>query len=218
MPEPRKTTKEPPSPVVFIVDDDVSMREALTDLFRSMKFDAEAFDSAAAFLEKANLNRHGCLLLDVRLPGINGLDFQMQLERVGNRMPIIFMTGFGDIPMSVRSMKAGAVDFLTKPFKEQDILDAVAAAMERDASRRRESAQNEAVTSLAGQLTPREREVMGAVVRGLMNKQIAYELGISEVTVKLHRGNVMRKMEARSVADLVRKTELIGEKLRPPVS
>ena len=218
MSEPRKTTKEPLSPVVFIVDDDVSMREALTDLFRSMKFDAEAFDSAAAFLEKANLNRHGCLLLDVRLPGISGLDFQLQLERVGNRMPIIFMTGFGDIPMSVRAMKAGAVDFLTKPFKEQDILDAVAAAMERDASRRRESAQNEAVTSLAGQLTPREREVMGAVVRGLMNKQIAYELGISEVTVKLHRGNVMRKMEARSVADLVRKAELIGEKLRPPVS
>ncbi|OAE36335.1 NarL family transcriptional regulator [Agrobacterium tumefaciens] len=218
MPEPRKTTKEPPSPIVFIVDDDVSMREALTDLFRSMKFDVEAFDSAAAFLEKANLDRHGCLLLDVRLPGTSGLDFQMQLERVGNRMPIIFMTGFGDIPMSVRAMKAGAVDFLTKPFKEQDILDAVAQAMERDASRRRESAQNEAVSSLAEQLTPREREVMGAVVRGLMNKQIAYELGISEVTVKLHRGNVMRKMEARSVADLVRKAELIGEKFRPPVS
>ncbi|SCY79107.1 response regulator transcription factor [Rhizobium sp. NFACC06-2] len=218
MPEARKTTKEPPSPIVFIVDDDVSMREALTDLFRSMKFDAEAFDSAAAFLEKANLNRPGCLLLDVRLPGISGLDFQMQLERVGHGMPIIFMTGFGDIPMSVRAMKAGAVDFLTKPFKEQDILDAVAAAMERDASRRRESAQNDAVTSLAEQLTPREREVMGAVVRGLMNKQIAYELGISEVTVKLHRGNVMRKMEARSLADLVRKAELIGEKLRPPVS
>lgn len=218
MPDPRKQAKEPPQLVVFIVDDDVSMREALTDLFRSMKFDAEAFDSATAFLEKANLNRPGCLLLDVRLPGISGLDFQMQLERVGNRMPIIFMTGFGDIPMSVRAMKAGAVDFLTKPFKEQDILDAVAAAMERDASRRRESAQNEAVSSLAEQLTPREREVMSAVVRGLMNKQIAYELGISEVTVKLHRGNVMRKMEARSVADLVRKAELIGEKMRPPVS
>ncbi|MBM7323424.1 response regulator transcription factor, partial [Agrobacterium sp. S2] len=171
MPDPRKQAKEPPQPVVFIVDDDVSMREALTDLFRSMKFDAEAFDSATAFLEKANLNRPGCLLLDVRLPGISGLDFQMQLERVGNRMPIIFMTGFGDIPMSVRAMKAGAVDFLTKPFKEQDILDAVAAAMERDASRRRESAQNEAVASLAEQLTPREREVMNAVVRGLMNKQ-----------------------------------------------
>ena len=119
MPDPRKQAKEPPQPVVFIVDDDVSMREALTDLFRSMKFDAEAFDSATAFLEKANLNRPGCLLLDVRLPGISGLDFQMQLERVGNRMPIIFMTGFGDIPMSVRAMKAGAVDFLTKPFKDR---------------------------------------------------------------------------------------------------
>ena len=125
-------------------------------------------------------------------------------------MPIVFMTGFGDIPMSVRAMKAGAVDFLTKPFKEQDILDAVATAMERDAARRRESAQNAAVSSLAEQLTPREREVMAAVVRGLMNKQIAYELGISEVTVKLHRGNVMRKMEARSVADLVRKVEMLG--------
>ncbi|MFK0386814.1 MULTISPECIES: response regulator transcription factor [Rhizobium/Agrobacterium group] len=210
MPEARKISKEPPSPVVFIVDDDISMREALTDLFRSMKFDAEAFESTAAFLEKANLDRHGCLLLDVRLPGISGLDFQMQMDRIGNRMPIIFMTGFGDIPMSVRAMKAGAVDFLTKPFKEQDILDAVATAMERDASRRLENAQNEAVASLAEQLTPREREVMGAVVRGLMNKQIAYELGISEVTVKLHRGNVMRKMEARSVADLVRKAELLG--------
>ncbi|WP_064692719.1 response regulator transcription factor [Rhizobium aegyptiacum] len=218
MPEPHKTTKEPPPPIVFVVDDDLSMREALTDLLRSMKFDAEAFDSAATFLEKANLNRHGCLLLDVRLPGISGLDFQMQLERGGNRMPIIFMTGFGDIPMSVRAMKAGAVDFLTKPFNEQDILDAVAAAVERDASQRRESAQNEAVASLAAKLTPREREVMVAVVRGLMNKQIAYELGISEVTVKLHRGNVMRKMEARSVADLVRKVELLDEKLRTTVS
>lgn len=218
MPEPRKAAKVPPSPVVFIVDDDVSMREALTDLFRSMKFDVEAFESAAAFLEKANLNRHGCLLLDVRLPGISGLDFQMQMERLGNGMPIIFMTGFGDIPMSVRAMKAGAVDFLTKPFKEQDILDAVTTALERDASRRRESEQSAAVASLAGQLTPREREVMGAVVRGLMNKQIAYELGISEVTVKLHRGNVMRKMEARSVADLVRKSELLGWRQGLPVS
>lgn len=218
MPEPRKAAKGPPSPVVFIVDDDVSMREALIDLFRSMKFDVEAFESAAAFLEKANLNRHGCLLLDVRLPGISGLDFQMQMERLGNGMPIIFMTGFGDIPMSVRAMKAGAVDFLTKPFKEQDILDAVTTALERDASRRRESEQSAAVASLAGQLTPREREVMGAVVRGLMNKQIAYELGISEVTVKLHRGNVMRKMEARSVADLVRKSELLGWRQGLPVS
>lgn len=211
MPDPRKTPpKEPPPPIVFIIDDDLSMREALTDLFRSMKFDAEAYDSPVSFLAKADQSRHGCLLLDVRLPGLSGLDFQAQMERLGNSMPIIFMTGFGDIPMSVRAMKAGAVDFLTKPFKEQDILDAVSAAMARDAARRRELAQNAAVASLAEQLTPREREVMTCVVRGLMNKQIAFELGISEVTVKLHRGNVMRKMQANSVADLVRKAELLG--------
>jgi FixJ family two-component response regulator len=218
MPDVRKLQKEPPGPVVFIVDDDLSMRDALTDLFRSMKFDAEAFESATAFMETANFNRPGCILLDVRLPGVSGLDFQTQLERVGSKMPIVFMTGFGDIPMSVQAMKAGAVDFLTKPFKDQDILDAVAAAMERDAARRRQSALSEAVASLAGSLTPREREVMEAVVKGLMNKQIAYELGISEVTVKLHRGNVMRKMEVRSVAELVRKAEMLGEGVRPPVS
>jgi FixJ family two-component response regulator len=218
MPDARKLRKEQAAPVIFIVDDDLSMREALTDLFRSMKFDAEAFESATAFMETANFNRPGCILLDVRLPGVSGLDFQTQLERIGSKMPIVFMTGFGDIPMSVRAMKAGAVDFLTKPFKDQDILDAVAAAMERDAARRRQSAQSEAVASLAGSLTPREREVMEAVVQGLMNKQIAYKLGISEVTVKLHRGNVMRKMEVRSVADLVRKAEMLGEGVPPPVS
>ncbi|QFY62522.1 response regulator transcription factor (plasmid) [Rhizobium grahamii] len=218
MPDIRKQTKEPPAPVVFIVDDDLSMREALTDLFRSMRFDAEAFESATAFMETANFNRPGCILLDVRLPGVSGLDFQVQLERIGSRMPIIFMTGFGDIPMSVRAMKAGAVDFLTKPFKDQDILDAVSAAMERDSARRQQTAQSEAVASLADSLTPREREVMGAVVKGLMNKQIAFELGISEVTVKLHRGNVMRKMEVRSVAELVRKAEMLGDGVRLPVS
>ncbi|ABC94437.1 probable two-component response regulator protein (plasmid) [Rhizobium etli CFN 42] len=218
MPDMRKAAKEPAASVVFIVDDDISMREALTDLFRSMKFGAEAFESTSAFLEKADLSRPGCLLLDVQLPGVSGLDFQVELERIGNQMPIVFMTGFGDIPMSVRAMKAGAVDFLTKPFEEQDILDAVATAMERDAVRRQESAQSAAVTSLAASLTPREREVMDAVVRGLMNKQIAFELGISEVTVKLHRGNVMRKMEVRSVADLVRKAEILGDRHRPAVS
>lgn len=217
MPEARNV-KVPPLPVVFIVDDDQSMREALTDLFCSMKFDVEAFESVAALLEAANLNRPGCILLDVRLPGISGLDFQAQLERTGITMPIVFITGFGDIPMSVRAMKAGAVDFLTKPFKDQDILDAVAIAIERDAERRRQDTQSEAVASLARTLTPREREVMEAVVKGLMNKQIAYELGISEVTVKLHRGNVMRKMGVRSLADLVRKAELLGEGARPPVS
>lgn len=214
----RERQKEPAGPVVFIVDDDQSMREALTDLFRSMKFDAETFGSAVDFLATANLNRPGCILLDVRLPGVNGLEFQAQLERIGSKMPIIFMTGFGDIPMSVKAMKAGAVDFLTKPFKDQDILDAVATAMERDSARRQQNAQSEAVASLAGSLTPREREVMQAVVKGLMNKQIAYALGISEVTVKLHRGNVMRKMDVRSVAELVRKAELLGEEGRPPVS
>ncbi|MBX4871462.1 response regulator transcription factor [Rhizobium bangladeshense] len=217
MPDMRKA-KEPSAPVVFIVDDDVSMREALTDLFRSMKFDIEAFENTATFLEKADLSRPGCILLDVRLPGVSGLDFQVQLESIGSKMPVVFMTGFGDIPMSVRAMKAGAVDFLTKPFKEQDILDAVSTAMERDAQRRRQIAQSAAVVSLAETLTPREREVMDAVVRGLMNKQIAFELGISEVTVKLHRGNVMRKMEVRSVADLVRKAEVLGARERPTVS
>ncbi|MDP9810948.1 FixJ family two-component response regulator [Rhizobium tibeticum] len=218
MPDGRKSQKEELGPVVFIVDDDLSMREALTDLFRSMKFDVQAFESATAFLGTANFNRPGCILLDVRLPGVSGLDFQTQLERIGSKMPIVFMTGFGDIPMSVRAMKAGAVDFLTKPFKDQEILDAVATAIERDAVRRRQNAQSQAVASLAGSLTPREREVMEAVVRGLMNKQIAYELGISEVTVKLHRGNVMRKMEVRSVAELVRKAEVLGDGVRPPVS
>jgi FixJ family two-component response regulator len=210
-----KPQKAPPAPTIFIVDDDQSMREALIDLFRSMKFEAEAFESASALMQTANFNRPGCILLDVRLPGVSGLDFQQQLERLGNRMPIVFMTGFGDIPMSVRAMKAGAVDFLTKPFKDQDVLDAVAAALERDAAHRRQSAQSDAVVALAEHLTPREREVLRAVVRGLMNKQIAHELGISEVTVKLHRGNVMRKMEARSVAELVRKAEILGEAPAP---
>jgi FixJ family two-component response regulator len=218
MPDRHKLQKEPLGPVVFIVDDDLSMREALMDLFRSMQFEAQAFESAAALMEVTNFNRPGCIVLDVRLPGLNGLDFQTQLERLGSKMPIVFMTGFGDIPMSVRAMKAGAVDFLTKPFKDQDILDAVAAAMERDAARRRQHAQSEAIASLAEHLTPREREVMKAVVTGLMNKQIAHKLGISEVTVKLHRGNVMRKMEVRSVAELVRKAEVLGESISPPVS
>ncbi|MBN8954256.1 MULTISPECIES: response regulator transcription factor [unclassified Rhizobium] len=215
MPDTRKSPTVPSAPIIFIVDDDLSMREALIDLFRSMKFEVEAFESAPALMQAVNFNRPGCILLDVRLPGVSGLDFQVHLERLGSKMPIVFMTGYGDIPMSVRAMKAGAVDFLTKPFKDQDVLDAVAAALERDAAHRRLSAQSEAIVALAEHLTPREREVMKAVVKGLMNKQIAHELGISEVTVKLHRGNVMRKMEARSVAELVRKAEVLGEELTP---
>ncbi len=197
-------------PVVFIVDDDPSMREALVDLFASTGTEAQSFESAQSLLDNADLDRPGCIVLDVRLRGMNGLDFQLHLEKLGKRMPIIFMTGHGDIPMTVRAMKAGAVDFLAKPFRDQDILDAIALAFQKDREDRRQSAANGAAAELAKTLTRREREVMEAVVKGLMNKQIAFNLGISEITVKLHRGNVMRKMEARSVADLVRKAELLG--------
>lgn len=198
------------TPVVYVVDDDPSIREALVDLFLSIRTEARGFESAQDLLDDGDLNRPGCILLDVRLPGANGLDFQLHLEKLGNRMPIIFMTGHGDIPMTVRAMKAGAVDFLAKPFRDQDILDAVAVAFQKDRELRQQSAANGAVTELAKTLTRREHEVMAAVVQGLMNKQIAFNLGISEITVKLHRGNVMRKMEARSVAELVRKAELLG--------
>lgn len=208
--QPRKMSEDP---VVYIVDDDISMRESLVDLFRSVRFDAEAFESPEAFLAKADLSRPGCIVLDVRLPGVSGLDFQKQLEQAGSIHPIIFMTGYGDISMSVRAMKAGAVDFLAKPFRDQDILDSVLAAVERDAARRHEIRRHDAVTSRFATLTPREREVMESVVEGLMNKQIAYKLGISEITVKLHRGNVMRKMEVKSVAELVRVTERSQEML-----
>jgi FixJ family two-component response regulator len=202
--------------IVFVVDDDVSMRDALNDLFLSMNLDVEAFETPAAFLERAGTDRHGCILLDVRLPGLNGLDFQAHLDRLGNHMPIVFMTGFGDIPMTVKAMKAGAVDFLTKPFKDQDMLDAVAIALERDITRRKRNSEVKAVEGLVHSLTPRERETMMAVAKGLMNKQIAFQLGISEVTVKLHRGSVMRKLNVRSVPDLVRMVELLNDEQRAP--
>jgi len=198
------------TPVVYVVDDDPSIRDALVDLFLSIRTEAHAFEGDQDLLDKADLKRPGCILLDVRLPGANGLDFQLHLEKLGNQMPIIFMTGHGDIPMTVRAMKAGAVDFLAKPFRDQDILDAVSVAFQKDREVRQQSVANGAVADLAKTLTRREHEVMAAVVQGLMNKQIAFNLGISEITVKLHRGNVMRKMDARSVADLVRKAELLG--------
>ncbi|MCM8737837.1 response regulator [Azospirillum sp. A1-3] len=196
-------------PLVLVVDDDAGMREAVVDLLRSVGIESLAFGSTAELLAAAVPDRLGCLILDVRLPGLGGLEFQTRLDSLGIALPIVFMTGFADVPMSVRAMKAGATDFLIKPFRDQDMLDAVEAAIARDRSRRRDRAAAMTVESLAATLTPREREVMAEVVKGRLNKQIAGDLGISEVTVKLHRGKVMRKMQVRSVADLVRKAEVL---------
>ena len=190
------------APIVFVVDDDESLREALRSLFRSVSLRVETFGSAADLLRSKLPDVASCLVLDVRLPGVSGLDFQAELAKANIHIPIIFMTGHGDIPMSVQAMKAGAVDFLTKPFRDQDMLDAVAAAIERDRSRRKDEQSLSDVRARFDGLTEREREVMGLVTAGLMNKQIAGELGLSEITVKIHRGHVMRKMAARSLADL----------------
>jgi FixJ family two-component response regulator len=197
------------APIVCIVDDDASVREALGSLFRSVGLTVAAFGSAADFLAREQADAPGCLVLDVRLPGVSGLDFQAQLAAMDNCLPIIFMTGHGDIPMSVRAMKAGALDFLAKPFRDQDMLDAVANAIERDAASRRDADALATVRAAYGSLTPREREVMGHVTAGLMNKQVGALLGLSEITVKIHRGNVMRKMGAKSLADLVKQAEAL---------
>jgi FixJ family two-component response regulator len=170
----------------------------------------EAYPSPSAFLARKPTDAECCLVLDVRLPGVSGLDFQTQLARESNSIPIIFMTGHGDIPMSVRAMKAGAVDFLAKPFRDQDMLDAVTTALEQDRKRRESARQVAELDALFASLSPREREIMGHVTAGLMNKQVAAEVGLSEITVKIHRGNVMRKMKARSLADLVRMAEVLG--------
>jgi len=196
--------------VVIIVDDDAGIRASLDSLFRSVGLETRLFASPAELLGGALPDAPGCIVLDVRLPGVSGLDLQNQLVRQGIRYPIIFMTGHGDIPMSVRAMKAGAVDFLAKPFRDQDMLDAVTAALERDAQYRAEAATKEDLRAQYETLTAREREVMGHVTAGLMNKQVAALIGLSEITVKIHRGNVMRKMEVRSLADLVRKAEALG--------
>ncbi|MEE7459844.1 DNA-binding response regulator [Methylobacterium fujisawaense] len=197
------------SPLVVIVEDDEGVREGLQDLLHSVGLDTLAYGATRDLLAATLPDRPGCLILDVRLPGSSGLDLQAKLAAMGNRMPIIFMTGHGDIPMTVQAMKAGALDFLTKPFRDQDMLDAIAVAIERDRTRRASSAGVAQLKALAATLTAREAEVMAQVVKGLLNKQIAHALGISEITVKIHRGNVMRKMAAGSVADLVRKTELL---------
>jgi FixJ family two-component response regulator len=199
------------APIVCIVDDDQAVRDALGSLFRSVGLTVASFGSAADFLARENADAPGCLVLDVRLPGVSGLDFQAQLSGMDNRLPIVFMTGHGDIPMSVRAMKAGALDFLAKPFRDQDMLDAVSAAIERDAASRRDADALSTVRAAYASLTPREREVMRHVTAGLMNKQVGALLGLSEITVKIHRGNVMRKMGVRSLADLVRQAEALGD-------
>jgi FixJ family two-component response regulator len=193
-----------------IVDDDASMRDALRSLFRSVGLRVEMFGSAPELLQSKLPNVASCLVLDIRLPGVSGLDFQAELAKADVHIPIIFITGHGDIPMSVQAMKAGAIDFLTKPFRDQDMLDAVTKAIDRDRKRREtEKAVSDLRLALES-LTPREREVIALVTAGLMNKQIAGELGVSEITVKIHRGHVLRKMGARSLADLVRMAEILG--------
>ncbi|TDT99436.1 LuxR family two component transcriptional regulator [Azorhizobium sp. AG788] len=208
----QKSRKEtaPPTPVVIVVDDDAGLREALSSLFRSVGLEVALFASALEMLAAPLPDAPRCLVLDIRLPGVSGLDFQQQLTRQDVDMPIIFMTGHGDIPMSVRAMKAGALDFLTKPFRDQDMLDAVLAAIAMDRTRRDERAASDHVRTLYESLTEREKQIMGLVTSGLMNKQVAAEVGLSEITVKIYRGNVMRKMAARSFADLVRMAEAVG--------
>lgn len=197
-------------PTVLVVEDDPLLREALSSLFRSVGMRSQLFGSAPELLNSQLPDGPSCLVLDIRLPEVSGLEFQTQLASAGIHLPIIFMTGHGDIPMSVNAMKAGAVDFLTKPFRDQDILDAVNGALDRDRQRRERDRALSELQTLLRTLTPREREVMAFVATGLMNKQIAGELQLSEITVKIHRGRLMKKMGARTLADLVRMAATLG--------
>ena len=212
-PEPASGKESVRESIVFIIDDDLSMRRALTNLFQSVGLEVEAFGSASELLKNKLPEVASCLVLDIRLPGLSGLDLQTELAKANVRIPIIFITGHGDIPMTVRAMKGGAVDFLTKPFRDQDLLDAVVGAIDKDRKRRESDKAVASLQALFETLSSREREVLAFVAAGLMNKQIAAELDLAEITVKIYRGHIMKKMQAKSLADLIRMTEALG--IRP---
>jgi FixJ family two-component response regulator len=205
--------------VVFVIDDDASVRASLKSLFESVGLQVQLFGSADEFLQSERPDTVCCLVLDVRLPGLSGIEFQSELAKAGTELPIIFLTGHGDIPMTVQAMKAGAVEFLTKPCRDQQLLDAVRLALERHRARRTDDSYRASLREQFASLTAREKEVAALVTGGLLNKQIAAHMGISVVTVKMHRGNIMRKMRARSLAELVRMADLLGiNRARPTIS